>query len=285
MGWASGSNQGMRSRLVAAFVLGGVATIVVGAVLPPAVSVPVVAGCAVLVGVVLSNALARPFRQQLDRERQFSSNASHQLRTPLTALRLRLEDLTLWPQTDAEQRNEVEACIREVDRLSGTVGDLLALGRGEEDRDAAAVGVDDAVGRAAARWRPHFQAHGRSLLVRRLAEPAAAAIGPRSFSQVLDVLLENALRHGRGITDVTVSSDADSIVVSVSDQGALSDVEPDRLFERAYSGARSAGSGIGLWLAREIAAAAGGSVELRDTAPVRFDLRLPSAPRKGPTPA
>lgn len=266
----------MVRKLAAALIVGGLATLVFGALVPLPIAVPVVVVAAVVIAIALAGPLSKPFKVQLDREREFSANASHQLRTPLAALRLRLEDMTLWRQTDAEQRAELSAAIAEVDRLTGTVSDLLALARGDAvHSESEVLDLAETSASAAARWRPHFQSKGRSLLINTPPEELAARISERSLSQVIDVLLENSLRHGNGITDVRVELDGGCGVLTVGDEGSISGEVASHVFERSYRSPTSSGSGIGLALARELVEAAGAQLRIASTDPTSFELRFP----------
>src|SRR5205085_11352066 len=95
-------------------------------------------------------------------EREFSANASHQLKTPLAALRLRLEDMTMWPETDDALRKELEASVGEVDRLTGTVEDLLALAREGGIGSSAELDLHEATAGVASRWQDRFGASERT---------------------------------------------------------------------------------------------------------------------------
>ena len=100
----------------------------------------------------------------LRREREFAANASHQLRTPITALRLTLEDLTMWPETPPGVADELTANIGELDRLSAAITELLDLSRGELEADAVDVDVSALVATAVTRWSSQVEEAGRALV-------------------------------------------------------------------------------------------------------------------------
>lgn len=209
------------------------------------------------------------------REREFSSNVSHQLRTPLTALRLRVEELA-GAAEPAERARETAAALREADRLEATIVALLAHAR--EERAGRAVPCDAAQIAAdhVARWSSIFARERRGLRLERGDRPAQALASPGTVGQVLDVLLENAARHGRGDVVVSVASFDGRVLLGVQDDGpGIDAAQLDRVFERGASG--SGGTGIGLHLARALAESDGASLRVAADAPSRLELRVPGA--------
>jgi signal transduction histidine kinase len=202
----------------------------------------------------------------LARERGFSAEVAHQLRTPLTGLRLRLERLA----AEAGASPELGGVLDEVSRLEGTVEHLLALSRDRQPSSSALeiAGVLDAL---ATRWASRFDDAGRRLVVD--AGTATAAVTVRgsfvSVSQILDVLVDNGLRHGAGDVRVRARAVGGGTVVEVTDDGP-GIPDPRGLFDRAGGD----GHGIGLGLARRIAEAEGGRLLLATAAPVCFHLVL-----------
>jgi signal transduction histidine kinase len=205
------------------------------------------------------------------REREFSSNISHQLRTPLTALRLRLEESARAQDAD-ELRGELDAALREADRLEAMIADLLAHARSATGQDTIAVALSSAAREHAAAWTALFARAGRRVVVDDDG-PVGALASRGTVGQVLDVLLDNALRHGAGTVTVTVRPDDRFATLTVGDEGpGIAADDAERIFQR---GATSAGStGIGLHLARTLARADRGSLRLTEPAPPCFELRL-----------
>jgi signal transduction histidine kinase len=210
----------------------------------------------------------------LRREREFAANASHQLRTPLTALRLELEDLSRWPETAPEVSSQLTSSLHELDRLSGAVTDLLDLARGQrlstiDDLELGAL-VDDAV----ERFDLAAASAGRALRNKTSGEVTARVpAGP--VAQVLDVLVDNALKHGKGDIRVGAVDVGTHLRVRVSDDGVVPETVRDAIFRRHQRASSVEGEGIGLAVASEIAEALGGHLALADTPTTTFDLMLP----------
>jgi len=216
------------------------------------------------------NASTEQLARMLERERHFSANASHQLRTALTALRIPLEELAL-----AEDRTEVrqltELVIHQADRLQATIEELLALAQGRQepsrDYDAAVVIAD----RVAA-WRPVLAREGR-LLEGPSVGPVPASGSPATLRQVLDVLIDNARLHGAGTVRIEVEVRAGSAVVSVADEGpGIAEGREQRIFERGTS--FGAGRGVGLAMARDLLDHDGGRLVLARSRPTVFEAFL-----------
>lgn len=200
----------------------------------------------------------------LARERRFSADVSHQLRTPITALRLQLE-----AACDDQDRLAIGPALSDLDRLEDTVDHLLAVAR-----DAMPIvsnaRLDHAVHDASRRWQARAEAVGRAV------RPVIVETGPvrgsaASIAQILDVLVDNALHHGRGAVEIAVRPLPGGAALDVSDEGdgiALSDV--GRIFDRGHGD----GHGIGLALARSIAEAEGGRLVLTHVRPTTFSLIL-----------
>ncbi|MEP6696410.1 MAG: HAMP domain-containing sensor histidine kinase [Pseudonocardiales bacterium] len=197
----------------------------------------------------------------LERERAFSADASHQLRTPLTGLLLGLESALDRP--DADLRAALDTAITRGRHLQTTIDDLLSLRR--DGGEVSALDLDVEVRAAADRWRPQLAAKGRGLAVDvRPAIGAVNAAGP-AVRQILDVLIGNALEHGTGTVSLTASDVGDAATVEVSDEGAGLPGEPDDAFIRRSPDA--SGHGIGLALARSLAEAEGGRLLVRHGGP------------------
>jgi signal transduction histidine kinase len=204
---------------------------------------------------------------------EFLANASHQLKTPLAALRLRLEDMSLWHEVGPSLQDELAECVKEVDRLTGIVEDLLALSRADGTAaEVTTVDLGDAAASAVARFRRLFTEDARTLAFHAPPEPVMITTAPRALLQVIDVLLTNALSHGVGAASVDIRTTPTHGLLLVGDEGSIEPAVMDRIFERTFRSATSAGSGIGLALARTIVDATGGRLRVSSASPTAFEL-------------
>ena len=213
---------------------------------------------------------------RLAAERQFASDASHQLRTPLTALSMRLEEIAATT-TQGEVREEAERSLEQVERLVGVVDDLLGRSRKARGADTELVELEDIFDQQRVEWTPTFVSASRVLVI----EPTEALVfaSPGGLAQVIATLIENSLRHGAGTTTVSAreSNGSQAIVVEVRDtgKGVPDDLAP-RIFEREVTGGR--GTGLGLALARDLVSADGGRLELAQRVPAVFAVFLQGVP-------
>jgi signal transduction histidine kinase len=213
-------------------------------------------------------------------ERQFAADASHQLRTPLTALSMRLEEI-LASDDPRAVREEASIALGQVERLSGVVDGLLAASRESRSGSAVPIEVDEVLSQQLAEWAPAFGAAARRLRLEGQRRLRAVA-SPGGLAQVVATLLENSLMHGAGPVTVSTRLMGVWVVVEVTDEGP--GVPPElgsRVFERSVSGTSS--TGLGLALARDLAEADGGRLELVRQRPPVFALFLGVAP-DGPRP-
>jgi signal transduction histidine kinase len=210
-------------------------------------------------------------------ERAFVSDVTHQLRTPLTAVSLRLDEIEEAPDL-AAARWEAREAQEQVHRLAALVDDLLATAR-QREIDSFPFAIDDVLKQQAIEWAAVFARQGRELNVD--YRTGAYVLGtPGACGQVLATLLENAFKHGIGNVDVHVRPVAGSAAIEVMDEGSgIPDQMRTSIFERAVSGTGS--SGLGLSLARALAEHMGGRLELVRTQPTTFALFLRAAPLEG----
>jgi signal transduction histidine kinase len=219
---------------------------------------------------------AQRLGSMLERERRFSSDASHQMRTPLTAVRIGLESALLTPGADVRAA-AVDALVG-LDRLEQTVEDLLTLAR-DTAGPAPHTDVMAVVRQAVGHWGILLAEHQRWMELEADPDLPAAAVSTPALRTVLDVLLGNALTHGAGAVQVQVHDVQNAVVVQVSDCGPGVSGDPALIFRRRSPQAR--GTGIGLALARSLIEADGGRLELTRPRPATFAVLLPVA-RKAP---
>ena len=212
-------------------------------------------------------------------ERQFASDASHQLRTPLTALTMRIEEMALAAPDNAEVQEEARISLEQIERLVTVVDDLLRRSRRSLGGTNEAVRLIDIVSQQDEEWSPTFHNAGRELVVD-VADDTLVLATPGALAQVLATLIENSLKHGAGTTTVRsrTSGATGAVVIEVSDQGeGVSDELAPHIFEREVTS--GAGTGLGLALARDLATADGGRLELAKRRPPVFALFLAGVPK------
>jgi signal transduction histidine kinase len=217
---------------------------------------------------------ARRLAATLAAERDFTSDASHQLRTPLTALSMRLEEISSAETVSAAQE-EARIALVQVERLTEVVQDLLARSRRAHEDSRSTIALDDVVRQQQEEWAVTFESAGRALVVdgeRGLQVQATTG----ALAQVLATLLDNSLVHGAGTVSITTRSAGGSVVVEVGDEGPGVPAElGQRIFARSVSSAGS--TGLGLALARDLATADGGRLELLRGRPPVFAVFLSAA--------
>ena len=220
---------------------------------------------------------ARRLSSLLVADRELAVDASHQLRTPLTALSMRLEEMIAAADDPDVVREEGSAALAQAERLADVVTQLLSPARRATAASAELTGIDEIVQQQVVEWEPAFRRAKRKLVVIG-ARGLQAHVTPGGLAQVLATLLDNALMHGGGTVTIQTSQSARSVVIEVRDEG--NGVPPDlvsRIFERSVSG-RPEGTGLGLALARTMAAADGGRVVLVKAKPATFGVFLPRHP-------
>jgi signal transduction histidine kinase len=218
---------------------------------------------------------AHDMTRSLAAERDFAADASHQLRTPLTALLMRLEEISTTDDVGVV-REEATIAMEQVERLTRVVDDLLGRTRGGQGATPA-VSLDSVIAALQREWQPAFEQARRSVRVRG-ERGLFVRSTPVALSQILSTLFENSLVHGKGTVDVQARRSGPSVIVEVSDQGL--GVPPSmapHIFERSVSSGRGGSTGLGLALARDLAEANGGRLDLVQAQPPRFALFLSHA--------
>jgi signal transduction histidine kinase len=208
-------------------------------------------------------------------EHALAANASHQLRTPLTALSIRLEEI-IATTIEPAVRQEAQAALAAAERLGGVVDSLLAEhSRSARTGTAELLDVDEIVRQQTVEWQPAFRRVGRELAVdgRRGLKASAS---PPILAQVVATVIDNALNHGAGTVKLRSRHAGGHVVIDVSDEGpGVPDVVAPHIFERSFSGSSS--TGLGLSLARDLIEADGGRLALTQSRPPIFSIFLTPA--------
>ena len=217
------------------------------------------------------NLMAKRLSSMIDQQRSFAGDASHQLRTPLTALRLRLEQASDSVESDPhEAHSHLEGAMTETERLSRLVEQLLQLARTEgmtlplEDLE-----ISELVTERVKQWSSLAEEHGVALIAD-VATNVRGRGNAMALGEILDNYLDNALEVSLAGSTVRVAVDVRSDVIEliVGDEGpGLSDEQRGRAFDRFWRGGgqknRHSGSGLGLAIVSQLANASGYRVELR----------------------
>ncbi|CAM5652033.1 MULTISPECIES: ATP-binding protein [Streptomyces] len=229
---------------------------------------------------------AERIARMLTAERRLAADASHQLRTPLTALSMRLEEITLTDDPDTV-KDEATIALTQVERLTDVVQRLLTNSRDPRTGSAVTFDLDEVIQQQLAEWRPAYRSAGRAIVSS--GKRHLKAVGtPGAVAQVLAALIENSLMHGGGTVALRTRVTGNQAVIEVTDEGP--GVPADlgaRIFERAISGRNS--TGIGLAVARDLAEADGGRLEMLQAKPpvIALFLSRTQPPKKpqdsGPT--
>lgn len=209
----------------------------------------------------------------VERERDFAANVSHQLRTPVTSLRLTLEDLSMWPETPPSVAAELTSSMSELDRLNVAITEILELSRGKRLGDATDVDLSELVAGTVGRWTQQYADTGRVLL-HDPVQPVRAHVVPGPVVQVIDVLLENAMTHGTGRVVAGARDHGRYLHVVVADEGART--VGDEVFHRGTGDRDSEGHGLGLTIASQLATSLGGYLVLAEAPTTTFVLVLPA---------
>jgi signal transduction histidine kinase len=215
------------------------------------------------------NTMARRLDRLLAEQREFVADASHQLRTPLTALRLRLENLQSAAAT-AEDEEALGVAIDETNRLASLVADLLQLARAEESAAALTVDLVELAADRVDTWSAVADAADVRLDFAAPGGPVLASSVRGGVEQILDNLIDNAVTvaPAGSAVSVTIVRGGRLHVLTVADDGpGLSDEDKARALDRFWRAKRSSpGTGLGLPIAAALAKASGGSLDLRDSA-------------------
>jgi len=238
------------------------------------------------------NEMTSRLAASLEAQRDFVANASHQLRTPLTGLRLRIEAAAEMAQT-AEVVEELRAAELELERLAGLLTNLLALARGDErPPQGRAISLGQVSRAALERWRS--RAAGRDQRLELISEPGIEVVSAgEDLGIILDNLIENAISYSPAGSEIAILCGRAGRFgfLAVEDEGPGLDAgEADRVLERFYrggAGARLPGTGLGLAIVRALSERWGGGTRLvnrPDRTGLRAEVRVPLADEHLPVP-
>ncbi len=225
------------------------------------------------------NVMAERLEGLIAQQRAFAADASHQLRTPLTALRLKLERARGLIESDPEgAERRLSAAEAEADRLGTIIEGLLLLSRTEaSDAKVRTVDVAASVRARIEHWLPLADESGVHLTYAGPLEAFARAVDTAP-EQIVDNFIDNALSASppNGTIVVRVADDGHGVEVHVLDDGpGLSIEDCNRAFDRFWrASSDSDGSGLGLAIVAQLAAASGGSAKLKPRAPTGLDASV-----------
>ncbi|NED60988.1 HAMP domain-containing histidine kinase, partial [Streptomyces sp. SID10244] len=185
---------------------------------------------------------------RLEREGEIVGDVSHQLRSRLTAIQLRLDELSL--HEDPAVVGEAEAALEQVERLSRELDEMVAASR-NDPAVPNQIDVEEMVRTLIGDFRTAFGAAGRSIAATFNGQTTAVSARPGRLREALSVLVDNALQHGAGTCRIHVDDlpSADMLRIIVADEGTgIDDDLVGLIFRRGFSAGR--GNGVGLSLAR-----------------------------------
>jgi signal transduction histidine kinase len=188
---------------------------------------------------------------------------------------MRLEEIEALSDSP-EVQEEARISLEQIGRLSSTISELLGRSSREgRSSSVEALRLADIASQQDEEWAPVFAAEGRELSIE-VPQTLGVVATPGALSQVIATLLENSLKHGGGTTTLRAATASQGVAVEVSDQGdGVSDDIAPHIFERHVTS--GGGTGLGLALARDLAAHDGGRLELAQRRPAVFRLFLRAA--------
>ena len=225
------------------------------------------------------NDMTERLGQALEAQREFVGNASHQLRTPLTGLRLRIEAAEVKSGDPAVQ-HELRLAEAEVERLTRLLNALLTLARdGERPVVRTPISLRSAAEAAYERWLPRAESSGHALALDGNGDALVRA-GDEDVAIALDNLIENALVYAPAGTTVTVAWDENGRLAVLDEGPGVPSGEERQVFERFRRGRTDLpGTGLGLAIVETLARRWGGSASIRSRAEggARAEVVLPKA--------
>jgi signal transduction histidine kinase len=217
----------------------------------------------------------------LRHERRFSAEMSHELRTPLAKLMAEAELALRRERSESDYRESLQAVLANAQQIERIVETLVSAAQHVAQPQGVANAVDVAEAVVAAH---SYDASARGVELELVDTPERVRVGVDQdlAERILDPVVENALRYGRGKVQVRVMRNGSSVLFAIDDDGpgVLAD-EHETIFEPAVRGSAgrstNGGAGLGLALSRRLARAVSGDVEAHPGASGRFVIRLPAA--------
>jgi len=212
------------------------------------------------------NLMARRLQLLVDEQKAFAADASHQLRTPLTALQLRIDRLRESLGSKNASSKKFDDIEREIYRMRRLIEGLLALGRASsEDLSREQIDLAKVVRERVDEWTGLAEENGATLTLSSPESVRVLAV-PTAVEQIIDNYIDNALSalDGGKSIEVSVSTSGHRVTVEVADDGkGISAEDAKRAFDRFWRGnATHQGTGLGLAIVRQLAEASGAEVEL-----------------------
>ena len=218
---------------------------------------------------VAMTATATRLDDLVTRERSFSADASHQLRTPLAGLRAAIEDELEFPRPD--RTVVLRESLKDIDRLERTIAELLHIAR-TPHTNGMAIPLSPLFRDIGAAWHGRLALAGRPLTIRDGHDAPDVRGNQAMLRHALDVLLDNALTHGAGAVQLYHTVATDAVTITVADEGpGFADATPPHADD-------SAEHGLGLPMARRLVEALPGRLVIRRASPYpQIDIVLQRA--------
>lgn len=230
-------------------------------------------------GATLDSLLER-IAASLRHEQRFTAELSHELRTPLARISAEAELMLQRERTPDEYRSALTAVQRSAGQMTRTVETLVAAARQEARLTRTTSDVRDALAAAVSNVRE--TAAGIDVRVTLPSEPVRVAVDEELVERTIQPLLDNAVRYGREVVEVSLVRNGSLASIDIVDDGpGVAEHEQTLIFEPGMqgeaSGGRADGAGLGLSLARRLARSAGGEIVVIPGSRGMFTLRLPLA--------
>ncbi len=231
------------------------------------------------------DALLDRLAASLRRERRFSAEISHQLRTPVAKIRAEAELALRRERESSYYQDALRSVVHSADQMASTVETLLAAAQEKDSLVKGRAEVSDVLQDVALSVRVLAEQHGVDVTVVEPARPLAVGVGADIVAQIVRPVVENACHFASSRVSLAALRGGKEVLFIIEDDGpGVSDDEKERIFEPGVRGTAahgkadgSRGAGLGLSLARRLARAASGDVELEPGgAGARFVIRLPS---------